>query len=134
MTKYDVYAAIIRTMAKTALNEWNWEVVGSMTFPAISYVEIRFISSVNPPRYQSKFIIWTLAEAFDFYNEQRRYSNSFITTKIEIGSRVYNLGVASIKSSMPLGSGLQKNSSVVRSTDESSLELTSNDSATDVST
>ena len=134
MTQYDVWPAITRTMAKIALHNWNSEIVGSVTFPVVSEVEIRFISSVNPPRYQSKTIIWTLTEAFDFYNEQRHYSNCFLTTKLAIGSGFLNLGVASIKSSLSSVAGLQKNSSVVRSADEPSLELTSDVSAIDVST
>ena len=134
MTKYDVWAAITRTIAKTALAVWNREVVGSVTFAVVSDVEIRFISSVNPPRYQSKTIIWTLAEAFDFYNQQRHYSNCFLTTRFETSSGVLNLGVASIKSTLSNGSGLQKNSSVVPSADEPSLELASNVSVIDPST
>ena len=131
MGKYDVWAAITRTMAKIALHVWNFEMVGSITFPVISDVQIRIISSVSPPRFQAKTIIWTLAEAFDFYNERRHYSNTFITTKLGIGSDFQNLGVASIQSSLSSGS---KNSSVVRSADEPSVELTSNGSAIDVST
>ena len=134
MSKYDVWAAITRTMSKTALHPWDWELVGSTTIPVILDVETRFVSSVNPPRYQSKTMLWTLAEAFDVYNEQRHYSNCFLTTKLEIGSGFQNLGVASIKSALSNGSGLQKNSSTVRSADEPSLELTPNNSAIDVST
>ena len=133
MTKYDVWVAITRTIAKTALAVWNGEIVGSITFAVVSDVQIRFISSVNPPRYQSKTIIWTLAEAFDVYNEQRHYSNCLLTTRFETGSGFLNLGVASIKSTLSNGSGLQKNSSVVRSADEPSLELASNVSAIDPS-
>ena len=134
MTKHDVWAAITRTTAKTALSTWNAEIVGSLIFPVVSDVEVRFISSVNPPRYQTKTIIWSLAEAFDFYNEHRLYSDCVITTKTRTGSGVYNLGVGSIKSALSNESGLQKNSSVVHSTDQPSLELRSNDSAIDVST
>ena len=134
MTKHDVWAAITRTMAKAALSIWNAEIVGSLTFPVISDIEIRFISSVNLPRYQSKTIIWSLTEAFDFYNEQRLYSDCIITTKFRTGSGLYYLGVGSIRSALSNELGSQKNSSVVRSADQQSLELTSNDSAINVST
>ena len=134
MTKHDVWAAITRTMAKTALSIWNAELVGSAIFPVVSDVEIRFISSVNLPRYQSKTIIWSLAEAFDFYNEQRLYSDCIITTKFRTRMGLYYLGVGSIKSALSNRSGLQKNSSGVRSADHQSLDLTPNDSAINVST
>ena len=134
MAKHDVWAAITRAIAKIALHNWNTEIVGSITLPVVSDVQIKFVSSVNPPRYQTKTIIWTLADAFYFYNEQGRYSNSFLTTKLAIGSGFLNLGVASIKSILSSGAGFQKNSSVVRSADEPSHELISNVSAIDVST
>ena len=134
MRKHDVWVTITRSIAKMALSTWNWEVVGSVTFPLFSDVEIRFVSSVNQPRYQSKTIIWTLAEAFDYYNAQLRFLNCFLTTKVQIDSGFQNLGVASIRSTLSNGAGLQKNSSVIRSADEPSLELASNSSAISVST
>ena len=79
-------------------------------------------------------MLWTLAEAFDFYTQQGHYSNCFLTTSLAIGSGFQNLGVASIKSALSNGSGLQKNSSDVVSANEPSVELTPDNSAIDVST
>ena len=78
--------------------------------------------------------MWTLAEAFDYYNEERHYSNCFLTTRLEIGSDSRNLGVGSIKSSISNGAGLQSNTSVVPSANKPSPELASNVSAVDAST
>ena len=113
MTKYDLWTAIIRVVGKVALLGWNAELIGSITFPAMSNVEIRFISSINPPRYQTKSVIWTLAEVFDYYTEEGHYSNCFVKTQLGSGPTAQNLGVASIKSTLLTVPDLQTDSSVL---------------------
>ena len=134
MTKYDVWNAIVRSIAKAGLLIWNANIVGTITFPWVSNVEIRFISSVNPPRYQTKSIIWTLAEAFDIYIEQGHYSNCFLKTQIGTGPTAQNLGVASIKSTLSTVADLQTNSSVYILSNETSSELRASTPASDIST
>ena len=134
MTKYDAWNAIVRSIAKAGLLIWDANIVGTITFPVISNVEIRFISSVNPPRYQTKSIIWTLVEAFDVYIEQGHYSNCFLKTQIGMGPTAQNLGVASIKSTLSTVAGLQMNSSVYILSNETSSELRASTPASDTST
>ena len=109
MTKYDLWNTITHTMAKAALMLWNGDIVGSIEYPVTSNVAIRIVSSVNPPRYQTKHIIWSLAETLDFYIEQRHYSNCFFTTQIGSGSTAQRLGVGSIKSTLSTMPSLQSN-------------------------
>ena len=123
MSKYDLWTAITRVIAKVALLGWNAELRGSITFPVVSNVEIKFVSSVNPPRYQTKTVIWTLAEVFDHYSEERHYSDCFVKTQFGSGPTARNLGVASIKSTLSTVPGLQTDLSVLRSSNETSSEL-----------
>ena len=125
MSRYDVWSAITESIASVALLMWNAEIMGSLITPVTPDVAIRFVSSVNPPRYQSKTIIWTLVEAFDFYNAQRHYSDCFLRTHIGRDEATQNLGVASIKSTMPTLPGLRTNSSVLSFANETSSELNS---------
>ena len=113
MTKHDLWNTILRSISKAALLPWNGQILTSIEFAVTSNVAIRFISSVNPPRYQYKFVIWTLAEAFDFYNDQRHYSNCFFTTEIGKGPTALRLGVGSIKSTLMTMPGSQSNSSAL---------------------
>ena len=113
MAKYDLWNTITHTMAKAALMVWNGDIIGSIEFPVTSNVEIRIVSSVNPPRYQTKSVIWSLAEALDFYIEQRHYSNCFFTTQIGSGPTAQRLGVGSIKSTLSTMPSSQSNLSVL---------------------
>ena len=124
-TKYNIWTAILRSMAKAALLRWNAEIAGTILFPEISDVEIRFISSINPPRLKTKMVIWTLGEAFDFYNEQRIYSNCFVKVQFGTGPTAHNLGVASIKSTLSTTQAMRLNSSVSHSSNDLSFEPTS---------
>ena len=121
MTKFDLWTTIIRALAKASLMIWDQEIIGSWTFPATSNVEIRYISSVNPPRLRTKFIVWTLAESFDLYNEQRHYSDSFLKITLGSGPSPPTLGVASIKTTL-LTVGSQSNSSIVSLLNGTSFE------------
>ena len=123
MSKYDLWTTITRVIAKVALLGWNAELKGSITFPAVSNVEITFVSSVNPPRYQTKTVIWTLAEVFDYYNEERHYSNCFVKTQFGRGPTARNLGVASIKSTLSTVPGLQTDLSDLSLSNETSSGL-----------
>lgn len=134
MSKYDVWSAITQSIASVALLLWNAQIAGSLTTPVTPAVEIRFVSSVNPPRYQSKTIIWTLVEAFDYYNAQRHYSNCFLRTHIGRGSAAQNLGVASIRSTLSSLPGLRTNSSALSLANETSFELNSSTLALGTST
>ena len=120
MSKYDLWTAITRVISKVALLGWNAELVGSITFPVVSNVEIKFVSSVHPPRYQTKTVIWTLVEVFDYYSEERHYSNCFIKTQIGMGPTALNLGVASIKSTLSTVPDLQTELSVLSLPNETS--------------
>lgn len=120
MAKYDLWNMITYAISKAALLAWNEDIVGSMEFPVTSNVEIRIVSSVNPPRYQTKFVVWTLAEALDFYIEQRHYSNCFFTTQLGSGRTTQRLGVGSIKSTLSTVPGPQSNLSVLSLLNESS--------------
>ena len=110
MSKYDLWNTITYSISKAALMVWNGYIVGSMEFPVRSNVEIRIISSVNPPTYQTKSVIWSLAEALDFYIDQRHYSNCFFTTQVGTGQDTQRLGVGSIKSTLSTMPGSQSNS------------------------
>lgn len=128
MSKYDLWISMTRTIAEIAVDDWNAQIIGSVFFPVTSNVEIIFISSIKPPRYQSKTMIWSLIEVFDFYNDNRHYSNSFIKTTLGTGPGAKNLGVASIKSTLSSTPGLPLNSSAVPalSNETSSVSTTSN--------
>ena len=121
-TKYNIWTAILRSMAKAALLRWNAEIAGTMLFPEISSVEIRIISSVNPPRLKTKMVVWTLGEAFDFYNDQRIYSNCFFKVQFGTGPEAQNLGVGSIKSTLSAVQTMRLNSSVSHSSNDLSFE------------
>ena len=120
MSKYDLWTTITRVIAKVASLGWNAELAGSITFPVVSNVEIKFVSSVNPPRYQTKTVIWTLVEVFDYYSEERHYSNCFIKTQLGRGPTARNLGVASIKSTLSTVPDLQTDLSVLSLPNETS--------------
>ena len=113
MSKYDIWIAIIRAVTDAAIQPWNAQILGSLQYPVISNVKITFVSSVKPPRYQSKTIIWTLAEVFNFYIQERHYSNSFLRTFVGEGPAAKNLGVASIKSTLLSDSQAPTNASVL---------------------
>ena len=105
MSKFDLWISMIRAVTRTALLKWNGQLVGSLVFPASSNVQIKFVSSVNPPRFQSKTVLWTLAEVFDVYNNERHYSDSFFKTQIGRSPDSQVLGVASIKSALSASTG-----------------------------
>ena len=121
-SKYNIWTAILNAIVKASLLPWNVEIAGPITFPEASNVEIRFISSISRPRLRTKIIIWTLAEAFDIYNTQRHYSNSFLKVQLGTGATAQNLGVGSIKSILAIGQAIQLDSSVSNSSDNLSLE------------
>lgn len=123
MSKYDIWSAVLESMAAVALSPWNAQIIGALTIPVDSEVEIRFVSSVNPPRFQSKTILWSMVEVFDFYNTQKRYSNCFLTTYNGRGPAAQILGVASIKSTLSSNPGLQPNSSALSLSNQTSVEL-----------
>ena len=123
MAKYDLWNTITHTLAKAALMAWNGYIIGSIEFPVTSNVAIRIVSSVNPPRYQTKHVIWSLAEALDFYIEQRHYSNCFFTTQIGSGLTAQKLGVGSIKSTLSTMPGLQSNLSVLSLLNKTSTSI-----------
>ena len=134
MHKYDVWIAITRCMASVGLLEWNADVFGAITPAVVTDAQIRFVSSVSPPRYQTKTILWTLAEVFDIYIEQRQYSSCLIKTQLETSSGVHNLGVGSIKSKLTTGPSLVRGSAVLGKSNATSNEPTSNVPAVGVST
>ena len=113
MSKHNVWVAITRAITDAALQPWNAQILGTLEYPVIANVRVTFVSSVKPPRYQSKTIIWTLGEVFDFYNDERYYSNSFLRTHLGRGQSATNLGVGSIKSTLPSVSKEPTNSSVL---------------------
>ncbi len=121
MSKYDVWRAITGSIANIALLNWNREIVGLLTTQVTPNVEVRFVSSVNPPRYQSKTIIWTLAEVFEHYNSQRQYSSYFLRTRVGRGPAMQNLGIASIRSTLSTPPSLQTDSSALSLANNTSL-------------
>ena len=127
MTKYDIWIAIVRAITDAAIQPWNAQVLGPLQYPVVSNVQITFISSVKPPRYQSKTIIWTLAEVFNFVNQERHYSNSFLKTFVGTGAAARNLGVASIKSTLSSDSEAPANSSVLGLSNVTALDLDPSD-------
>ena len=118
MAKYDLWNSITFAISEAALMVWNEPVVGPLGFPVKSNVEIRVVSSINPPRYQTKFVIWTLAEALDFYIGQGHYANCFFTTQIGSGRSASRLGVGSIKSTLSTVPSSQSNLSVLSLSNE----------------
>lgn len=111
MSKHDVWVAIMRAITDAAIQPWDAQILGTLEYPVVANVKVTFVSSVKPPRYQSKTIIWTLGEVFDFYNDERHYSNSFLRTHVGTGQSARNLGVGSIKSTLPSVSKKPTNSS-----------------------
>ena len=70
MTKYDVWTAITRSIGIVALRNWNEQENGAMVVNIReSNAQIRFVSSIIPPRYDKKTMILSLSEAFDFFND-----------------------------------------------------------------
>ena len=131
MSKYDIWIAITRAITDAAIQPWNAMIVGTLQYPVISNVRITFVSSVKPPRYQSKTIIWTLAEVFNFVNQERYYSNSFLKTFTGTGAAARNLGVASIKSTITSDSKAPTNSSVLGLSNVTALDLDPSDQISD---
>ena len=82
-------------IARVAYQNWNGELTGLLPLPEYSNVQINIVSAANPPRYQTKFILWTLSEAFETYVSQRRYDSAILTTSV-VG--VGTLGVIRIAS------------------------------------
>ena len=111
LSKFDVWFAIIASIGWTALEEWDSEVFGQTTYPDHSNVETTLISSVNPPRYQAKSIIWTLAQAFMIYNDRQQYTSMLLTTKQGDGSASHTLGLTRLKSLLRLGTSAVETSS-----------------------
>ena len=134
MSKYDVWSAITESIAGVGQLVWNGQVVGSMKMSVSPNVEVRFVSSVEPPRYQTKTIMWTLVEAFDYYNSQQHYANCFLKTHIGRGPAAQTLGVASIKSTLSTLPVLQTNSSALTLANETSFEPSSSTLALSTST
>lgn len=122
MSKQDLWLSIIEAISVVGLFPWIALVPNSLAVPVTPSVKIAFVSSVNPPKYQTKFIIWTLVEAFDYYNVQRHYGNSFLRTYVGRGEVERNLGVGSIRSSLA-GKGM--NESVLGLGNGTSLEMDS---------
>ena len=131
MSKYEIWIAITRAITDAAIQPWNAMIVGTLQYPVVSNVRITFVSSVKPPRYQSKTIIWTLAEVFNFVNQERYYSNSFLKTFTGTGSAARNLGVASIKSTLSSNSMEPTNSSVLGLSNVTALALDPSDQISD---
>ena len=121
MSKHDVWVAILRAITDAAIQPWDAQILGTLEYPVVANVKVTFVSSVKPPRYQSKTIIWTLEEVFDTYNEERYYSNGFLRTFIGRGQSARNLGVGSIKSTLPSVSKKPTNSSVLGLSNNSAL-------------
>ena len=111
MSKFDIWFSIIAAIGWTALEEWDKEVSGQITYPEHSNVETTVISSVNPPRYQAKSIIWTLLYAFSIYNDRQQYTSMLLTTKQNDGQASHTLGLIRLKSLLRLGSSAVGNSS-----------------------
>lgn len=65
-------------------------------FPEFRNVVINAVSSVNPPSYQTKSLIWTLQGAFEEYNKRGQYSSASLTTRV--GD--HPLGFVSIRSTL----------------------------------
>ena len=111
MSKFDVWFSIIASIGWTALEEWDTELSGQITYPEQSNVETTVISSVNPPRYQAKSIIWTLLYAFSIYNDRQQYTSMLLTTIQNDGRASHTLGLIRLKSLLRLVSSTVGNSS-----------------------
>lgn len=95
--RFDLWTAIIITMGRMALYPWDAEVRNRLVFRRPSDVEVVIISSIDPPRYQVKSILWTLQQAFGTYNEQGLYTTASIKTRLGEGANEHYLGLARIK-------------------------------------
>lgn len=95
--RFDLWTAIIITMGRMALYGWNVEVRNRLVFRRPIDVEVVIISSIDPPRYQVKSVLWTLQQAFGTYNEQGLYTTASIKTRLGEGANEHYLGLARIK-------------------------------------
>lgn len=95
--RFDLWTAIVITMARLALYEWDAEVRNRLVFRRPSNVETVIISSIDPPRYRVKSILWTLHRAFTAYNDQGLYTTASIKTRVGEGADEHYLGLARIK-------------------------------------
>ena len=111
MSKFDVWFSIVASIGWTAFEKWDTEVVGQVTYPEHWNIETTLISSVNPPRYQAKSIIWTLLYAFSIYNDRQQYTSMLLTTTQSHGPASHTLGLIRLKSLLTLGSSAVGNSS-----------------------
>lgn len=111
MGRFDLWTAIIITMARLSLYEWDAEVRNRLVFRRPSNVETIIISSIDPPRYQVKSILWTLQRAFDAFNDEGLYTTASIKTRLGEGAGEHYLGLARIKGIEPSATTDSLNSS-----------------------
>ncbi|KAL8684804.1 MAG: hypothetical protein Q9224_006124, partial [Gallowayella concinna] len=118
LAKFDVWLSLVWYMTSMALNPWNLNLPREIDFPECYNVNFFTTSSITPPRFQAKSLIWTLREAFRWYYEQELYSSSSFITRID-GKL---LGLTTLKSALTLpGTGERQAKSAISSLSASSL-------------
>ena len=124
--KFELWMAIVYSMARIAPNAWNLESRNPLIFPEVFNIEVVFISSVNAPRYRTKSILWTLQAAFAVYSQERFYTSAIIRTYVGEGADARNLGVARFRfPKKPLATDSQRSSSTSPLGNDTTLSMTS---------
>lgn len=82
---------------------------------------MRIVRSVNPPRFQTKSLVWTLQELFDEYNSRGLYASASFVARIDGAP----LGFGSIRSTLQSEPKIQRNVSFSAVLDSVPAEKTS---------
>lgn len=66
---------------------------------------MKVVRSVNPPRFQTKSLVWTLQELFNEYNQRAQYASANFVTRVD----GVPLGYGSIRSTLHSGPDEERN-------------------------
>lgn len=89
LSRNDFYSSLVRDMAKTAQLDWNSSIQTYRLQP-IRNINMGFVSSREPPRYQVKGIMWTMVALFHTFNQEERFVES--SWKTTLGAETMGVG------------------------------------------
>ncbi|KAI4186406.1 MAG: hypothetical protein LQ346_005681, partial [Caloplaca aetnensis] len=82
LDKFSVWLSLVANLAKAAVNPWDLALPRNVLFPETHHVAVHAVSSIHPPSYQTKSIIWTFQEAFAEYAARGQYSSASLTARL----------------------------------------------------
>ncbi|KAL8784900.1 MAG: hypothetical protein Q9213_003713 [Squamulea squamosa] len=94
--KFDVWLGLVINIARLGVNPWGAELEGRLEFPVSTNFKLEGFSSVLPPRFHVKSLLWTLRIAFVEYISRGQYSSASLVTRMN----GHALGFMSIKSNL----------------------------------